>query len=1600
MSDTSGRDHRSLLKDAFLELKEMRARFEAMERAQVEPIAVLGMACRFPGGAADPESFWRLLCDGVDAIKEVPASRWDADAFYDPDPSAPGKIANRWGGFLDDVDRFDPEFFGISPREASRMDPHQRLLLELTWEALEDAGQVASRLCGSQTGVFIGISATDYMSLELFDPALIDSYSATGSAISIAAGRLSYQLDLRGPSVAVDTACSSSLVAAHYACQSLRNRECDLALAGGVGLLLSPLYSIVASKMGFLSPDGRCKAFDARANGFVRSEGAGVVVLKRLSDALAGGDPIRALIRGSAVNQDGRSAGLTAPNLLSQQAVLRKALHNARVEPSQVSHIEAHGTGTSLGDPLEMEAIKEVYGKPRPSGQICAVGALKTNIGHLEAAAGIAGLIKTVLTLEKGEIAPIVHLRTLNPNISLENTPLFIPRSLSPWRRGAAPRMAAVSSFGMSGTNAHMVLEEAPAPVAAPEEEAPEIDIACILPLSAHSPDALRALGRSWLTFLGAVPSERRGAFSDTCATAALRRSQHDCRLAVIARSEDELKQRLESFLRGEVARETPSGQATQRRQGPVFVFAGQGSQWLGMGRVLRRQERVFREALERCERALQPFVGWSLSEELDADAERSRLQEIDVCQPVLFAVEVALSTLFRSWGIQPGAVVGHSRGEITAAHVAGVLSLEDAAQIMCRRSSLLKRISGKGAMAVVGLSMQDARQAIAACEHRLSVAASQSPGFTVLSGDPAALDELMASLSARNVFCRRVKVDVASHSPQIEPLEADLLRALAGIKPEPESVPIHSTVTGERQSGSGFDATYWYRNVREPVLFSEAIRGLLDAGHDTFVEISPHPILLTAIEQGARHAGRAVTLLPSLERDKDEQTSMLASLGALYTLGHAVDWSKLYPSAHRHVRLPAYPWQRMHLPGRVLALGSRAGLERRPLSASPAPEPPGGALGARVEDWFCELAWRPLPRAAPAVSSHRPSTPGSWLILADRSGVGASLAALLERQGESCVIVLPGAAGDPSTNGYRTASPASAGDMAQLFRELSDSPGRWWRGIVHLWSLEATPPDNTSASRLLEDQRFGCGSALHLIQGLAKAGGSGAPRLWLVTRGAQRVHAGEPVAVAQSALWGLGRVLAQEQPEIWGGLVDLSPSAEDNEAAQLAQEILEPDEEDHIALRGGLRHVLCLTRCADRQRDPLPSAVSSPFTLRSDATYLITGGLGGLGIEVTRWMVRRGARHIVLVGRSGASEETLGILHDLEKTGARIRVARADVSEREQLARALAEAAESMPALRGVIHAAAVVDDSVGLRLKWEQVAKSFAPKAGGAWNLHELTRDIPLDFFVLFSSASSVVGLLGHGAYASSNTALDALAHHRKGLGLPALTINWPLWAEVGLGARVGDQLRLPGARPITTDQGFEAMERLLNQGGAQIAVLPIDWRKLLESLPAGRRSSLFADLAREAQPAAEARGAPQTPQLLQQLEEALPAERERTLLAHLRREVAGVLGYGSADALDLQKGFFQMGMDSIRAMELKNRLQIALGRSLPSTLVFDYPTITLLSERLGRELLPQRTTPEPRAIEPVSNKAEDGNKMMRILGQIKGLPEDELRRLLASR
>ena len=906
MAGTDKADYKALMSRALSELRELRPEVEAARLARSEPIAIIGLGCRFSGGANDPESFWDLLRGGKEGISDVPPDRWDVDALYDPERSAPGKMCTRRAGFLDDLFGFDARFFDILPNEAATMDPQHRLLLEVSYEALERANIPVDRLYNSRTGVFVGISTFDAAILQLGSSGMesIDPHVGTGSTLSGANGRLSYKFGLTGPSLAIDTACSSSLVAVHYACQSLRRRECDLAITGGVNAILSPAPSINFSLAGMLAPDGRCKTFDARADGYVRGEGCGVLVLKRLSDAERDGDNVLALLRGSAVNQNGPSGGLTVPNGRSQEVVIRDALASADISPGDIAYVEAHGTGTSLGDPIEMNAIAASLCRERSADDPLLVGSVKTNIGHCEAAAGVAGLIKVVLSLQHREIPPHLNFTEPNPHIEWDQTAVQVatePQQLPIDKKA----IAGVSSFGFSGTNAHVVVEGVA--TTAPSQEPAEPTTRYMLPISARTSDALVDLAERFRTYLDGQPE---AALPAICRTAAVGRRQLEVRRGIVGNSLDSVRSQLAAIRKSDFDRQ--SGYAASR--GVVFLFTGQGAQYPSMGRELYQQEAVFRQAMDRCEQILSDLLGQSLLAAMFDKREQSQLDQTQWTQPALFALEYALSEQWRSWGIRPSAVLGHSVGEYVAAVCAGVMSLEDGLTLIASRGRIMQQLDG-GMMASVFGDETSIAQAIDPYRDTVSIAALNAPELTVISGVSADVEKALAELTRQGYDHQVLRVSGAFHSPMVDPLIEEFRHTAQAITYRPASTPVVTNVTGDfLAAGATLDADYWCQQMRAPVRFAQAIGALNARGHQCFLEVGPHPVLSALGRQCV--PDEPTVWAASLRRDGNDGEEVLSGLGELYGAGAEIDWQSVYPNSRSDgVVLPTYPFQRRSFP-------------------------------------------------------------------------------------------------------------------------------------------------------------------------------------------------------------------------------------------------------------------------------------------------------------------------------------------------------------------------------------------------------------------------------------------------------------------------------------------------------------------------------------------------------------------------------------------------------------------------------------------------------------------------------------------------------------
>ncbi|GMV90393.1 MAG: hypothetical protein AMXMBFR82_01710 [Candidatus Hydrogenedentota bacterium] len=1505
-----------------------------ISRTHGEPIAIVGMSCRFPG-AKNPDAFWELLRDGGDAIREIPADRWNFDTLYDPDLATPGRMITKWGGFVEDVDKFDAAFFNISPREAASMDPQQRLLLHVAWEAFENAGVRADRLAGSATGTFIGVSSIDYMQLQLLLGAENDAYVATGNTQSIASNRLSYLLDLRGPSVSVDTACSSALVALHQACQSLRDRECNIALAGGVSVILSPLATIALSQARMLAPDGRCKAFDAAANGYVRSEGCGLVVLKRLSDALADGDNVLAVVRGTAVNHVGHSNGLTAPSSKAQQAVIRAALENAAVAPSEIAYVEAHGTGTSLGDPIEIESIQTVLSEGRDEGNICAIASAKTNVGHLEPAAGIVGLIKAVLALQHETIPPHLHLDKVNPLIKLDETRYQIPTEPLPWPRGSKRRLVGVSAFGFGGANSHVVLEEAPITLARAETSQPDRP-RHVLTLSARTETALQNLAGTYAS----RELENPAAIRDLCYSANTTRCVFEQRLAILTEpleaddAGNVLGEALKQFAQGESAPNVIRGTVRSGfRPKLAFLFTGQGAQFAGMGRQLYETEPAFRASIDRCDAILQPYLEQPLLSVLyPAEGGESPINETAYTQPALFALEYALAELWRSWGITPDYVIGHSVGEYAAACFAGMFSLEDGLRLIAERGRLIQSLHAGGKMAAIFSDQQTVAAALKGQEKALSIAAVNGPNLVVVSGVGDALDAVVEQFSAQGVRCTKMTVSHAFHSPLMDPI-LDAFHAVAkDVSYQPLTIPLVSNRTGKTlECGETLDAEYWRDHIRDAVLFDGGMRALADHGVSVFLEVGPAN---TLIGMGRRCLPDAdATWLPSLGKDADNWRTLLTAAATVQVNGVELDW-QAFDADHprRRVALPTYPFElKRHWftvkPGAsndiVQALGGRASDGATATAISEEQR-------AKLAGWFHTVEWESLPEAA------RMNDSGPWLVFGGDDEFSRGLVAELTARGLA------------ATN----AGSVRAEDIDKSLDAAFNSNGTGRFGVIVLPKRVSSEAED--GNKALDEFTATCRSTLLVAQALAKrALATTAPRLYIVTQSAQAIADGEQPNLSQAPLWALGRCIALEHPDVMGKLIDVP---DDSAVSSLADELLAQDGETMVALRGANRFGARVTPLAETE-------VSPHVAFRADGAYLITGGFGGLGTKLAHWLVQHGARRLVLLARTALpprnqwsktdpasrAGQNIAAVRELEAAGSSVHVAAVDVSDAAQLTAFLTQYRdEQWPAIRGIIHAAGVLDDQLIHDMDPASFTTVGRSKVAGAWNLHRAFADAELDFFVLFSSAASMFGSVGQGNYAAANAYLDALAACRRAKGLPALSINWGPWAEVGMAAQPdrGGRLAQQGIASIDPDEGLAAFGMLLGRDVAQVGVVDADWPALQSLFDTGEGTPFLSNVAGQARKSAV------PSERCKQILESEGEARRKLIEQQLCNSIGEVLHTDPA-AVPVDQNVVNLGLDSIMVMDLIRNLGRDLKIRIHPREVFEQPSLAGLAEYIGTEL-----------------------------------------------
>jgi acyl transferase domain-containing protein len=1503
-----------------------------------EPIAIVAMGCRFPGGVRSPEELWELLSAGGDAISGFPADRgWNVAELYDPDPDHTGTLYVEAGGFLHQAAEFDPGFFGISPREALAMDPQQRLMLEISWEALERAGIDPGSLRGSATGVFVGSSASGYGFGEGL-PGELEGHLTTGTGPSVLSGRVSYLLGLEGPAVTVDTACSSSLVALHLACQALRSGDCTLALAGGITVMASPAWFVWMSRQRGLAADGRCKSFSSAADGMGMAEGAGVVAVERLSDARRNGHRVLAVVRGTALNQDGASNGLTAPNGLAQQRVIRAALASAGIGPDDVDAVEAHGSGTVLGDPIEAHALLATYGQNRPEGRPLWLGSVKSNIGHAQWAAGAAGLMKMVLALQHGVLPRTLHVDERSPHIDWSAGDVRLLTEQVEWPANGRVRRAGVSSFGMSGTNAHAIIEEPPGEdgPAWPPGPAPLVSGALPWLVSARSEAGLRAQAGRLAAYAHAGPELDPADVSWSLATT---RSAFEHRAVAIGADSAGLAAKLAGFAAGKpgdvMTGSVPAGGADHGKI--VFVFPGQGAQWEGMGQELADCCPVFAARLGECGRALAPFVDWSLEDVIAGAPGAPGLDRADVVQPALWAVMVSLAAVWEAAGVVPDAVVGHSQGEIAAACVAGILSLEDAARVVAVRSRALSGLNAQGGMISVVMPAATVREIMAPWGGRLSVAAVNSPVATVVSGDLEALAGFEAELSRRHVMRWRIpETDFVAHSSGAEALADSLIADLAFVRPRPGRTRLFSTAECRWMDGAELDAAYWYANVRKTVRFDEAVRELGGTGHQVFVEVSPHPVLEAAIADTIEEAGAFTPVISgTTHRESHGAAQVILALSRLYVRGVPIDWAKVLGGGQR-VELPTYAFQRQRYwpDAATPAVGVSVRGRRRERDQS------------QARSWLYRISWEPVTDPAPETLE------GTWLLLAPadaRAGLADDCVRAMIRRGARVVVVHADAAGTSRAELSRLVSQALAdrpsdrrGDAG---RAGNGGPAQSVAGVVSLLALDERAlaghpavPEGTAAN-------------LALMQALGDAD-IDAP-LWVLTSGAVAAVPGEALtSPVQGSTWGLGRVAALEHPDRWGGLVDLPSQLDDRAGARLCA-VLAGLRGDQVAIRAaGI-----MARRLERAPQPRPEDAWRPR-----GTVLITGGTGALGAHTARWLAGRGAERVVLTSRSGAlAGGAAALAAEVAEAGLAADVVACDVADRDQAAGLVAWCGSGLAA---VVHAAGVIDDGVLDGLDADRLGVVLGAKAAGAVHLDELTAGLDLDAFVLFSSAASTFGSAGQGNYAAANAYLDGLAQSRRARGVAGVSLAWGTWAGSGV-AQASEAVRQRLSRSPYPDMDPALAVQLLGQTAtgpdALLAVMDVDWAVFtgtpgLAGLPFIANVAEVREIAAASRPGAAAgdRAATADGGLARQLAGLPRAEQDRVLIEVIQGEAAGVLGHDGASAVDGSRPFSDLGFDSLTTLEMRQRMSAVTGLRLPATLLFDYPAPRQLATYLRTELV----------------------------------------------
>jgi acyl transferase domain-containing protein len=1502
-------------------------------------IAIIGMSGRFPK-ANTIDEFWHLLRNGEEAItffseEELKASGVTPDQLQDPHYV-------RAKAVLEGADLFDAAFFGYSPIEAEMIDPQQRLLLECAWQALENAGYAARNYKGL-IGVYAGSSLNTYTSTHISDLAEAERLQQiVGNNPDFLTTRISYKLNLRGMSVTVQTACSTSLVAVHMAAQSLLNRECDMALAGGVSVKFPQRVGYIYQKEGIHSPDGHCRAFDSQAEGTVSGEGIGLVALKRLEDAIQDRDTIYAVIKGSAVNNDGAvKIGYTAPAVQGQAEVIASAFAVADVRPGTVTYIEAHGTGTALGDPIEISALRQVFESDTSKKNFCALGSVKTNIGHLDAAAGIAGLIKTILALKQKRIPPSLHYKEPNPQIDFANSPFYVNTQLTSWQPTDMPRRACVSSFGMGGTNAHVLLEECPSAEIEPESRAWQL-----LLLSARTDSALQSMSANLLEYLR---QSRRDSLADVAYTLQVGRQVFEHRQVIVCAHYDDAIHTLET---GEAGRVFSAFQPYLDR--PVtYMFPGQGTQYIGMAQELYQSEPLFRRYVDQCVEILKAHLQLDLRTILypkreDAEQAQEQLRQTWLTQPALFVTEYALARLWMSWGILPAAMIGHSIGEYVAACLAGVFQLEDALALVSTRGRLMQQ-TPPGSMLAVALSADDVSPLLG---ETLALAAVNAPAQCVVSGSIAAIDKLAGQLDEKGVSYHRLTTSHAFHSQMMDHILDTFREQVRKIHLHHPQMRYISNVTGRWITAEeATNPDYWVRHLRQTVRFADGLVQLCDEQNMVLLEVGPRQTLSTLARLVVPEQSQQ-TVLSSLSTQRQAQSdlqSLLSALGQLWLLGARVDWESFYAhERRRRIPLPTYPFER-----------KRYWKER-----TPARQITEATLNkkADINDWFYYPSWKRLPLSSPTNVHITPEHGQCWLLFSDTCGIGSDLGSRLEQMGHTVVQVVTGDHFQKRNDAVYSLNPRQPGDYDTLLRELH-AAGRFPQKIAHMWTVtDQAMPDSSSATGhewLEQSLRSGFHSLLFLAQALGRRDTTEEIHLWVISSDMQDVTGEEVLRPEKAIILGMCKVIPQEYEQIKCASIDIAlPGKEHGQKRRQLDRLLSEFSIEmprtNIAYRGDYRWIQTFEPSfVESQPASLP-----PLHLPNEGVYLITGGLGGIGLALADYLARNAERpKLILVGRSSFPHRTdwstwlnhhnehdkisqrIKKLQVLERAGAEILILRADVADQTQMQAVVNEAQARFGPIRGVIHSAGVPGGGSIQRKTLGEVEAVMTPKVRGTLVLHSLFKNAGLDFFVLCSSLASLLGGFGQADYSGANAFLNAFARQNAPLAKVVISINWDTWGDVGMAVNtevavdLKERRRENLDRGMSSQEGIDAFDRILRSRQPQVFLSAVDLHRRIEK--SITREDILRDVERF-QPYATLHARPQLENPYVE-----PRNEIERALTEVWQELFGIERVGVYD------NFFDLGGHSLLAMRAAAQIQSTFQLEISLSHILEKPTIAALAE-----------------------------------------------------